>query len=57
MPIVVAADLGESKIQEGVLWSQVGPCYETVAEMKFILVAGGDALGMSTVYEGEVISL
>jgi len=57
MHIVVAADLGESKIQEGVLWSQVGPCYETVAELKFILVAGGDALGMSTVYEGKLIIL
>jgi len=47
----VAAEIGETKIQEGVYSCQVGPCYETVAEMKLALAAGCDALGMSTVYE------
>lgn len=47
----VAAEIGETKIQEGVYCCQVGPCYETVAEMKLAQAAGCDALGMSTVYE------
>ena len=47
----VAKEIGESKIQEGVVSCQVGPAYETVAEMKLFQAAGVDALGMSTVYE------
>lgn len=50
---LVAAEIGETQIQEGVYCCQVGPCYETVAEMKLAQAAGTDALGMSTVYEGK----
>ena len=53
MTILVAAEIGEEKIQEGVYQCQVGPCYETVAEQKLALAGGVDALGMSTVYEGK----
>ena len=51
----MAAEIGEEKIQEGVYQCQVGPCYETVAEQKLAQAAGVDALGMSTVYEGNFV--
>lgn len=41
----------ESYMREGVYCMFGGPCYETVAEIKFIRQIGGDAVGMSTIHE------
>lgn len=42
----------DSYLKEGVYCMFGGPCYETVAEVKFIRHSlGGDAVGMSTIHE------
>ena len=41
----------ESFLREGVYCMFGGPCYETVAEVKFIRQIGSDAVGMSTIHE------
>lgn len=45
-----ASELGLS-VQEGVYYGNVGPVYETPAEVRMIRTLGGDAVGMSTVPE------
>lgn len=42
------------RLQEGVYCGISGPAYMTPSELKFLALAGGDAVGMSTV--GEVIA-
>ncbi len=46
----VAAELGFG-LQEGVYAFVAGPSYETPAELRFLRLIGGDAVGMSTVPE------
>ncbi len=46
----VAAKLGFS-LQEGIYAFVAGPSYETPAELRFLRMVGGDAVGMSTVPE------
>lgn len=41
----------DSFMREGVYCMFGGPCYETVAEVKYIRQMGGDAVGMSTIHE------
>lgn len=49
----VANDIG-LKIQEGVYVGNMGPVYETPAEIKMLRMFGADAVGMSTVPEVTV---
>ena len=44
----VAGDLGYDCIKEGVYFVQSGPCYETVAECRYIRMAGADVVGECT---------
>lgn len=46
----IAADLG-IPVHEGVYAGVTGPTFETRSEYKFLHIAGGDAVGMSTVQE------
>jgi len=39
------------ELKEGVYWYTKGPSYETPAEIRYISIFGGDAVGMSTVHE------
>ncbi|CAG0912651.1 unnamed protein product [Notodromas monacha] len=41
----------QHEVHEGILAALGGPSYETVAELKFLRLAGVDAVGMSTVHE------
>lgn len=47
----LAKKIGIGDLREGIYCMFGGPCYETVAEVKFIRQIGGDAVGMSTVHE------
>lgn len=48
----VASELKMSSyFREGIYCMFGGPCYETVAEVKFIRNIGADAVGMSTIHE------
>lgn len=46
-----AAGLGLSRIRTGTYWGNLGPTYETRAEIRMVRDLGGDAVGMSTVAE------
>jgi purine-nucleoside phosphorylase len=46
-----AARLGIAGIHEGTYFGNLGPTYETKAEIRAIRALGGDAVGMSTVAE------
>ncbi|MCR5004243.1 MAG: purine-nucleoside phosphorylase [Bacteroidales bacterium] len=46
----IARRLGH-ELQKGVYFATTGPTYETPAEVRFYRMAGGDAVGMSTVPE------
>ena len=50
-----AAELG-MKINEGVYFYFPGPQFETPAEVRLARILGGDAVGMSTVFESTVAS-
>lgn len=47
----IAAQWPEITLHEGVYTQVAGPSYETGAELKFLRIAGADAVGMSTVPE------
>jgi len=47
---VIASELGY-ELKEGVYFGDTGPSYETPSEYKFYRMAGGDAVGMSTIPE------
>ncbi len=50
MAHIVAGELG-TMLSEGVYVMVTGPNYETPAELRFLRLAGADAVGMSTVPE------
>jgi len=47
-------DSKKSPIQKGTYVGLSGPTYETPAEIKFLRIVGGDAVGMSTVFEVQM---
>ncbi|NNF07729.1 MAG: purine-nucleoside phosphorylase [Candidatus Eisenbacteria bacterium] len=51
MALKTATDRGISRIFRGTYWGNLGPTYETKAEVKMARELGGDAVGMSTVAE------
>ncbi len=46
----------EVELKEGVYSSLGGPCYETVSELRGLLLLGADSVGMSTAHEALVAS-
>ncbi len=46
-----AAELGLARIRTGTYWGNLGPTYETPAEVAMARTLGGDVVGMSTVAE------
>jgi purine-nucleoside phosphorylase len=46
-----AAELGLARVRLGTYWGNLGPAYETPAEIQMVKRFGGDAVGMSTVAE------
>ena len=55
--IRLSAEQENIHIVEGTYWYTKGPSYETPAEIQMIKIFGGDAVGMSTAYEGIFASL
>ncbi len=51
-----AAKSKNMEIKQGVYSSLGGPCYETVSELRGLLMLGSDAVGMSTAHEALVAS-
>ena len=51
-----AAKTKNMEIKHGVYSSLGGPCYETVSELRGLLMLGSDAVGMSTAHEALVAS-
>jgi len=47
----VAAEKGIPRVRAGTYWGNLGPAYETPAEVRMVRTLGGDAVGMSTVPE------
>jgi purine-nucleoside phosphorylase len=47
----VAAEQGIPRVRAGTYWGNLGPAYETPAEVQMVRTLGGDAVGMSTVPE------
>lgn len=46
-----ALESAKARFSEGVYCGVAGPCYETAAEVRFLQIIGGQAVGMSTVAE------
>jgi purine-nucleoside phosphorylase len=46
-----AAETGIPRVRAGTYWGNLGPSYETPAEVRMVRTLGGDAVGMSTVPE------